>query len=128
MKKLLVLLLLWAGTSFAQSPFEDTWITNRDRVQLRDKQTEYLGGKGMMQCVGCTEHRNQRRWASAENYGCQSLVHGGNSDLVCKFASWGTGVLRFLWCSGAGRKVLRCFGKSRQPAFYFVLILDTGNC
>ncbi len=54
MKKLLVLLFLWAGTSFAQSPFEGTWITNRDTVQLRDKQTEYLGAKGMMQCVGCT--------------------------------------------------------------------------
>jgi hypothetical protein len=53
MKTLLVLLLLSPGTSFAQSPFDGTWIINADTALLPQKPTEYVLANGMFRCSGC---------------------------------------------------------------------------
>ena len=48
----MALLLLWAGTSFAQSPFDGTWIINTDTAQLPQKPAVYLLAKGMFRREG----------------------------------------------------------------------------
>jgi hypothetical protein len=58
MKKLLVLLLLSTGTSFAQSPFDGTWIINTDTAQLPEKPEVYALAKGTFHCSTCVPTRN----------------------------------------------------------------------
>lgn len=52
MKELLVLLLLWPGTSFAQSPFDGTWIIDSASMQLPDKPAVFLLANGMFGPAG----------------------------------------------------------------------------
>jgi len=54
MKKLLMLaLLLVPALLFAQSPFDGTWVTNLDQVQLPTKAEVYAVEKGMYRCPTC---------------------------------------------------------------------------
>ena len=53
MKRLLVLLFLSPGTSFAQSPFDGTWIINTDTAKLPEKPEMYVLAKGMFRCLTC---------------------------------------------------------------------------
>ena len=54
MKALLILLLmLWAGTSFAQSPFDGAWMIDSDSITVPEKPAVYLVAKGMIRGVGC---------------------------------------------------------------------------
>jgi len=54
MKGLPLLLVLRAGTSFAQSPFDGTWIIDSDSTTVSEKPVVYLVAKGMIRCLGCT--------------------------------------------------------------------------
>src|SRR5882672_1968365 len=49
----ILLLMLWAGTSFAQSPFDGTWMTDSDSITVPEKPAVYLVAKGMIRGVGC---------------------------------------------------------------------------
>jgi hypothetical protein len=53
MKKLLFLLILATGNSYAQSPFDGTWVIQSDPSQLPQKPVEYLLASGMFRCRGC---------------------------------------------------------------------------
>jgi hypothetical protein len=53
MKGLLVLLMLWAATAFAQSPFDGTWMIDSDSMTVAEKPSVYLIAKGMIRGVGC---------------------------------------------------------------------------
>ncbi|HEY2118706.1 MAG TPA: hypothetical protein VGH37_05930 [Candidatus Acidoferrum sp.] len=53
MKRLFLLLLLSTGASFAQSPFDGTWIIQSDPSQLPQKPVEYVLANGMFRCSGC---------------------------------------------------------------------------
>ncbi len=53
MKKLLLLLFFASGTSFAQSPFDGSWIIESDAAQLTQKPTEYLLANETFRCTGC---------------------------------------------------------------------------
>lgn len=49
----LLFLVFLAGTMFAQTPFDGTWIANLDTAKLSTKPHVYLLGKGMFQCFSC---------------------------------------------------------------------------
>jgi hypothetical protein len=53
MNGLLVLLMLWAATAFAQSPFDGTWMIDSDSMTVAEKPSVYLVAKGMIRGVGC---------------------------------------------------------------------------
>lgn len=53
MKRLFLLLLLSTGVSFAQSPFDGTWIIQSDPSQLPQKPVEYVLANGVFRCSGC---------------------------------------------------------------------------
>jgi hypothetical protein len=53
MKGLLILAILWAGTAFAQSPFDGTWIIDSDSMTMPEKPMVYLVGDGMIRGVSC---------------------------------------------------------------------------
>lgn len=52
MKHLLLLLLLWPGTLFAQSLFDGTWIIDSDRTQLPQKPSAFFLARGIFQWSG----------------------------------------------------------------------------
>jgi hypothetical protein len=52
MKTLLALLLLSPIASFAQSPFDGTWIIDSNKTQLPEKAVEYLLADGKFQWAG----------------------------------------------------------------------------
>jgi hypothetical protein len=47
-----------AGTAFAQTPFDGTWIANLDTAQLSKKPHVYLLDKGMFDCSSCVPKIN----------------------------------------------------------------------
>jgi hypothetical protein len=49
----LLFLVFLAGTMFAQTPFDGTWIANLDTAKLSTKPHVYLLDKGMFQCFSC---------------------------------------------------------------------------
>jgi hypothetical protein len=53
MNRLIVLLLLTPVASFSQSPFDGTWVINKDTAPLPQKPASYLLTKGMLRCSGC---------------------------------------------------------------------------
>jgi hypothetical protein len=53
MKRLIILLLLTPVASFSQSPFDGTWVINKDTAPLPQKPAVYLLAKGMFRCSGC---------------------------------------------------------------------------
>jgi len=55
MKRLLALLLLIPGTSFAQSPFDGTWIINTDAEALPETPEVFVIANGIFRCSGCIE-------------------------------------------------------------------------
>lgn len=56
MKRLFVFacLFLFSGLSFAQTPFDGTWIANLDTAQLSKKPNLFLLNNGMYSCSTCT--------------------------------------------------------------------------
>lgn len=54
MKQLLVCLFLLTAPSFAQSPFDGTWIANLNTAQLSSKPNIFLLNKGMYSCSSCS--------------------------------------------------------------------------
>lgn len=53
MKKLLTFVLLVTAASFAQSPFDGTWITKLDSAQFPKKPEVFLLAKGQYLCSSC---------------------------------------------------------------------------
>ncbi len=53
MKRLLMLMLFATGASYAQSPFDGTWIIQSDPAQFSQKPVEYMLVKGTFRCTGC---------------------------------------------------------------------------
>ena len=53
MKKLLTFVLLVAAASFAQSPFDGTWVTKLDSAQFPKKPEVFLLAKGRYVCSSC---------------------------------------------------------------------------
>jgi hypothetical protein len=53
MKAFFLLFLLSPATSFAQSPFDGTWIIDSDTAQLPEKPEVYLLAKGIFHCLSC---------------------------------------------------------------------------
>lgn len=54
MKRLLACLFLFSALSFAQTPFDGTWIANLDTAQLSKKPNLFLLNNGMYSCSTCT--------------------------------------------------------------------------
>jgi hypothetical protein len=53
MKKLMLAVLFFAATAFAQTPFDGTWVANLNSAQLSPKPHTYLLEKGMYNCSSC---------------------------------------------------------------------------
>ena len=54
MRGLLLLSFLWAGTAFAQSPFDGTWMIDSNSMTVSEKPAVYLVADGMIHGLGCT--------------------------------------------------------------------------
>jgi hypothetical protein len=92
MKGLLLLLILWAGTSLAQSPFDGTWMIDSESMTVPEKPVVYLVAKGMIRGVGCTgnveikadgnDHDIPRGsyWDAAS----ARIVDGSTVEIICK--------------------------------------------
>jgi hypothetical protein len=94
MKGLPILVILWAGTSFAQSPFDGTWMIDSDSLTVPGKPAVYLISKGMIHCIGCTgnveikaDGEDQKipkgsYWDTAS----ARIVDGSTVEIICKKA------------------------------------------
>jgi len=54
MRGLLLLSFLWAGTAFAQSPFDGTWMIDSNSMTVSEKPAVYLVADGMIHGLGRT--------------------------------------------------------------------------
>ena len=54
MKRILTCLFLFSALSFAQTPFDGTWVANLKTAQLSSKPNIFLLNKGMYSCPTCT--------------------------------------------------------------------------
>jgi hypothetical protein len=52
MKRLLFLLIVWAGTSFWQSPFDGTWMIDSDSMTVPEKPAVYSLARGIFRSEG----------------------------------------------------------------------------
>jgi hypothetical protein len=62
MKGLPLLLILWAGTSFAQSPFDGSWIIDSDSTTVSEKPVVFGGKRNDSLPRVHRQRRNQSRW------------------------------------------------------------------
>src|SRR6266478_6560404 len=94
MKGLPILLILWAGTSFAQSPFDGTWMIDSDSMTVPEKLVVYLVADGMIRGVSCAGNVEMKAdgndhdipkgsyWDTAN----ARIVDGSTVETVCKKA------------------------------------------